>query len=258
MDGPRRQQGALNVKISLIVAAITVSLVALTVVPRLGAQPGAAGRPPMGSMGGGGGQGGGTSVALIDIGYIFKSHIRFKNSMDSLGKDIRATEDTLNKERTVIQKMMERLKDYKPGTPDYKHLEEDIAQKQADFQVKAQIQKREFVEREGALYFKTIQEINEQVKYFSEKNGIGLVMKFNGDATDPNDRDSVMRELNKPVMYYSPGIVISDAILAELNRGQTPNPNQPVVPPLSRKGFGPTGSDTPYQGQRPGVAPMNR
>ncbi len=145
------------------------------------------------------------------------------NAMDALGKDIRATEDTLNKERSGIQKLMERLKDYKPGTEDFKKLEEVIAQKQADFSVKAQIQKREFQDREAALYYKTLQEINEAVKYFAEQKGIGLVMKFNSEPMDPSDRDSVMRELNKPVMFQS-GINITDIILAELNRGATPVP----------------------------------
>jgi Skp family chaperone for outer membrane proteins len=217
------------------------SLVALSVVPQLGAQPGAQSRPMGGAQGG-------TNVALIDIGYIFKNHIRFKNAMDVLGKDIRATEDVLNKERTVIQKMMERLKDYKPGTPDFKKLEEDVAQKQADFQVKAQIQKREFTEREAALYFKTIQEINDAVKYYSEKSGISLVMKFNGDPTDPNDRDSVMRELNKPVMYYNAGIDITPVILQELNRGAQLNPGVGPPPPVTHKSIAPGGV-----GRQPGL-----
>ena len=68
----RRQQGALNVKTSLIAATIVASLVTLSVVSQLGAQ----GKFPMGAA-----PGGGTNVALIDIGYIFKNNIRFKNAM---------------------------------------------------------------------------------------------------------------------------------------------------------------------------------
>ena len=133
------------------------------------------------------------------------------------------TEDSLNKERMIVQKMMERLKDYKPGSPEFKKLEEDVAQKQADFTVKAQIQKREFQEREASLYFKTIQEINDSVKHYSESKGISLVMKFNGDPVDPNDRDSVMRELNKPIMFHR-GIDITPIILEDLNRGNAWRP----------------------------------
>lgn len=229
-------------KTSLIVATVVASLVALSIVPQLGAQNG---MPPRASANPGHGA---MPVALIDIGYIFKNNIRFKNAMDVLGKDIRATEDVLNKERMVIQKMMERLKDYKPSTPDFKHLEEDIAQKQADFQVKAQIQKREFQEREAALYFKTIQEINDAVKLYAESNQIGLVMKFNGDPIDSADRESVMRELNKPVMYYNRGIDITPFILTELNRGAVPNPGADTV-----RGGGGTGGGTRAPG---GYAPQ--
>lgn len=224
-------------KTSLIVATVVAFLVALSIVPRLGAQPGMQPRAPLGAGHAG------MPMALIDIGYIFKNHVRFKNAMDMLGKDIRATEDVLNKERVTIQKMMERLKDYKPGTPDFKKLEEDIAQKQADFQVKAQIQKREFTEREAALYFKTIQEINESVKAYAESNQIGLVMKFNGDPMESTDRESVMRELNKPVMYYNRSIDITPIILSELNRGAVPTAGtvQGGGAGPSKSSFGPGG-----------------
>jgi hypothetical protein len=129
--------------------------------------------------------------------------------------------------------------------------------------VKAQIQKREFQEREAALYFKTIQEINDQVRVYAENNQIGLVMKFNGDPIDAADRDSVMRELNKPVMYYNRGIDITPIILTELNRGAAPNPStvgNPASGPGPGGGVRPPGGYTPQprMTNQPGGQPMQR
>ena len=55
-----------------------------------------------------------------------------------------------------INKMVEKLKDYRPGTPEFKRLEQDVAQKQADFQVRGQLHKRDFMEREAAVYYKDL------------------------------------------------------------------------------------------------------
>jgi Skp family chaperone for outer membrane proteins len=220
------------VKKSLLAATVVATLVTFSLVSESSAQVGGMGRPAGGAVGSQG-------IALIDIGYIFKNHIKFKNAMDGLGKDIKVAEDTLNKEREVIQKMITRLKDYKPGTPDYKHLEEDVTQKQADFTVRAQIQKREFQEREAKVYLLTVQEINDTVKAYSDSQGLTLVMKFNGDPMDPNDRESIMRELNKPIMYYRPGIDITPVVLDQLNRGQAPLIGTKPAGPGTGPGAGP-------------------
>ena len=76
-------------------------------------------------------------VAVIDVGYIFKNHARFKAAMDKMKEQVMAAENTLKAERDRINGMMEQIKGFNPGTPEFKKLEADIAKAQGDFNVTA-------------------------------------------------------------------------------------------------------------------------
>lgn len=210
---------------------------------------------------------GGMGIAVIDIAYVFKNHNRFKQNMEFMKKDVMAAEETLKQERDLINKMVEKLKDFNPGTPDYKKLEEDITHRQSDFNVRAQLQKKEFLEREAKVYTNIYKEVADEVKIYSETNGIAIVLRFNGDPVDPNNRNSVLGEINKPIVYQRTGIDITPYILDSLNRrGQGtvnggPNGMVPRGGPITGPGpgpapqpnYGPTGGNVVRPGG--GVAP---
>ena len=66
-----------------------------------------AGRPPA------------THQAVIDVGYIFKNHTRFKSMMDKMRDEVMAAENGLKAERDRINGLVEQLKGFNPGTPEY-------------------------------------------------------------------------------------------------------------------------------------------
>jgi len=199
----------------------------------------------------------GMGIAVIDIAYIFKNHGRFKQSMEFMKKDVLAAEENLKKDRDHINQLIEKLKGFNPGTPDYKKMEEDITHLQSDFNVRASLQKKEFLEREGKVYTNVYREIADETKIYAEKYGIAIVLRFNGDPVDPNNRNSIMNEINKPIVYQRTGIDITPYILDSLNRrgpqpGSTANGNTfpqrttttttgpgPAPQPPIRTGFSP-------------------
>ncbi|MCX7432015.1 MAG: OmpH family outer membrane protein [Planctomycetia bacterium] len=91
-------------------------------------------------------------VAVIDVGYIFKNHVRFKAAMDKMKDEVMAAENALKGDRDRINGLMEQLKGFNVGTPEYKKLEAEIAKGQGDFNVNAQLQKKDFMEREAKVY----------------------------------------------------------------------------------------------------------
>lgn len=66
-------------------------------------------------------------AAVLDVGYVFKNHIRFKGAMDKMKDEVMAAENGLKAERDRITTMMEQLKGYNVGTPEYKKLEAEVA-----------------------------------------------------------------------------------------------------------------------------------
>jgi Skp family chaperone for outer membrane proteins len=156
-------------------------------------------------------------LAVVDISYIFKHHKAFEAKMKGMKGDVDGAETLLKQERQAIAKRQEQLEALKSGTPDYKMLDEQVATAKAKFNVKASQQRKEFLDREARIYYDTYLAVNDAVKYYAQRHNLGLVVRFNGDVTDPSRREDVLRAINRPVVYQN-AIDITPDVLQELNR----------------------------------------
>lgn len=182
---------------------------------------------------------GGTAIAVLDVSYVFKNHARFKTMMQQMQAQVEAAEQEVKKEREQLKQLAERLEEHRAGTPDYKQLEEQLARKQSDLNTKIQLQKKEFLQQEAKVYHTVYQEMMQEVDYYAATNGIGLVLRFNGDPVDAQKPEDVLRQINQPIIWFPKGRDITPEVLARLNR--------PAVNP---------GLSTPQPASRPGVPPL--
>jgi Skp family chaperone for outer membrane proteins len=199
----------LNVTKSRIVAAVAGSLllICLAVTPA----------PAQQRSGGMGMQPVAPGIALLDVSRIFKNHTRFQQMMTDMKADVERAEADMKGRRDQITQAVERLKELKAGTPDYKQLEQQIATMQADLNVQVQLQRKEFLLREAKIYNAIYGEVEAQVRYYAQNMGIAMVMRYNGDAVDADNPEDVLRNINKPVVYFAQGMDITDVILKQLN-----------------------------------------
>ena len=171
-------------------------------------------------------------VAVIDIGYIFKNHTRFKQAMDKMKDEVMQAENALKAERDRINGLMEQLKGFNVGTPEFKKLEAEVAKAQGDFSVNAQLQKKDFMDREAKVYLQVYNEIERGVSQFARDNGIAVVHRFDGDPVDATDRNRILGSITKPIVYYDPQIDITPDVLRMLNgaavAGAPASQSQPV------------------------------
>lgn len=177
--------------------------------------------------------GAGPRLALIDVSKIFKSHSRFKLQMEEMKRDVQAAENKVRQEREEINKMAtEILPQFQKGTQQYSEMEEQLADRQAKLAVAVNRQKNEFLQREATIYHNVYQEIWQATDYFCRQNAIDMVLRFNGDPVDVQRPDSVLTYINKPVVWYDPGLDITEAILRDVNRPAA-NPNPATATPGS-------------------------
>jgi Skp family chaperone for outer membrane proteins len=172
----------------------------------------------------------GPRLALLDVSKIFKTHPRFKLQMDEMKRDIQAAEQKVKGEREELAKgFNEGLATFTKGTQQYAEMEEQLANRQAKLQVDIQRTKVDFVQREAMIYHNVYQEIWQATDYFCRQNAIDMVLKFNADAVDVQRPDTVIAFINRPVVWYDPGLDITDAILRDVNRpaANTPGANNP-------------------------------
>jgi Skp family chaperone for outer membrane proteins len=134
--------------------------------------------------------------------------------MESADAQLKADRDTVaNKEKMREQ--------FNAGSPEFKQVDEEIARLKAEFQLKAGKIRRDFMEREAQVYYNTYMEVSNAVQYYAQQHNIGMVLKFNGDSIDPNNREDILRAINKPVVFQN-NVDITPDVLALLNRGGTP------------------------------------
>jgi Skp family chaperone for outer membrane proteins len=167
-------------------------------------------------------------VVLLDVSYIFKKHARLKALMDEMKRDVDTAEAWVKQERDAIVKLREQLNGFHPGSRDYKSLEETVAKRQADLAIKIQQQKREFLIREAKNYYNVYQEIQQEVNYYCQSQGVAVVLRFSREVVDVDSPDSVLAEINKPVITYDRNLDITDLILNQLNRRPAGGNTSPV------------------------------
>jgi len=168
------------------------------------------------------------NIAVVDISYIFKKHERFKATMEQMKKEMETIEGELKGDREKIAQQEQQRNQFNVGSAEYKKMDEDIARQMAEFNLKMGKLRKEFLEREAKVYYQTYLEVVDAVKYYAKRQGIGLVLRFNGEPVDPNRRDDVLREINKPVVVQDQ-IDITPDVLMLINREQS-QATRPAAP----------------------------
>jgi Skp family chaperone for outer membrane proteins len=147
--------------------------------------------------------------------------------------EVMQAENGLKAERDRINGLMEQIKGFNVGTPEYKKLEAEIAKAQGDFNVTAQLQKKDFMDREALVYMQVYQEIEKAVEQFARQHRIAVVFRFDGEpTTGTGDRDQILRGITKPIVYLEPGIDITPDVLKMLNGSSVAT--QPAGQPVQR------------------------
>jgi Skp family chaperone for outer membrane proteins len=164
------------------------------------------------------------SIALIDISKVFKQHTRFTSMMNTLKAEVERTEELMRKEAEALKQMVEQMKQYKPGSPEYKEWERQLAERRSDMNVQAQLTRKEFLQKEAKIYHQIYREIEYYLGIMASGRNYSLVLRFNGDQVDAENPEEVLRFINKPVVWHSPAVDITAEVVANLN-GRAPQPN---------------------------------
>lgn len=208
----------------MILSAVMAALVLSLAAPSYGQAPGAPqGHPQVISP-----------VAILDLPYLFRNHKRFKEMDEVLKAEIAGAEGQFMTEQKAMKDLVAKLQELRPGTPEYKAAEEELAKRDADMQLRINIMKKNFAEKKAKNYFDVYQEVMRYVGYHAQQAGIVLVLNFNGDPVDGTNPQSVIQGLNSTVLYKHPGVDITPIILQMCNDGvQIPmaQPNPGVANP---------------------------
>lgn len=156
-----------------------------------------------------------TSVAVVDVSKIFEEHAGFKQTMEAMRQEVVAFENELKGRGKEMETIREQMKQFDAGTPEFKKLESQILQMQADGQILATQKKRDLLDREAKVYYTVYTEIQKEVTAYAQHFKIGLVLRYNSAPIDPANRQSVLDGVNSSLVYQG-GIDITQRIIDQI------------------------------------------
>jgi len=181
----------------------------------------------------------GGGIAVIDIGKVFEEYPRFQQAKAGLKTEVEQAEASMKAEADALQGMIERLKAFKPGTLEYKQLEEQVAKKRADMNVAVQLQRKDFLQKEATIYHTAYREIQDQVQMLASQYGIVAVFRVNTEPVDQDQPEQILRNIQKTMVWHHPQLDITRLVLNNLiQRSGTPVGMQPNGPyPATKSGI---------------------
>lgn len=157
-------------------------------------------------------------VAVIDVGYIFKNYPRFNQAMEAMNTEMKSADGQLKADRDKLAQMEDQRNALKPGAPEFKKIDEDLAREKANFTIKQGTLRRDFMEREAKIIYQTYMELTTALKYYTQQHEIGVVVQFRGDPVDPNQQDDIRRAMMQPVIFQN-AVDITPDVLGMLMQG---------------------------------------
>jgi Skp family chaperone for outer membrane proteins len=170
-------------------------------------------------------------VALVDIVKVFENHARFKQQMEAIRAEIQAFEREIAREQESLSRQNEQLAGA-TSEVQRSQLEAGITRQLADLQVKASLKRNEILSREARVYYETYDEVCREVARLANAHGISLVLRFDSSSIDPQDRGSVLKAVNRPVVFQR-NLDLTDMLIAYA-KGTAPAPT-----PLGANSAGP-------------------
>lgn len=156
-------------------------------------------------------------IAVVDINYIFMNHPQFREKLDGMKGEVRQIETQLKQRAQQLMEMERERNTYNPGTPDYKRLDNQLAEAKAQFALEKERKQKEFLDKEAKAYYEAYGQVQGEIARYAKHFNIGLVLRYNGDEPDPAIRQQILGAINKPVQYQD-SIDITPDIEAMIKR----------------------------------------
>ncbi len=157
-----------------------------------------------------------TSVALVDIGKVFKSHPVFGQQLQDLKIEAEQFKTQTQQLQQQLQIEAQGLHGLEPSSSEFKAEESRLAQKSAAKEVEQRGVMRELMKREARLHFDTYTEVKNVIADYCEKAGIRMVLRYNSIAMNESDPAAIMQKVNGSVVFHTNQKDITNDIVTQI------------------------------------------
>tara|TARA_R110002049_G_scaffold47902_2_gene138494 strand:- start:31406 stop:32029 length:624 start_codon:yes stop_codon:yes gene_type:complete len=160
----------------------------------------------------------GHRIAVVDVAYIFKNHPGIKSQVSTVESNLKNYDAELTAKRDALKAEAERLKAFKPGSPDYIAQEEKVASMDSKLRLDMARKRKELADAEARIYYENYQRIAAGVKFLANHYKINLVLRYNSEDMDLEKGDSVIRGVMKNVVYHDDALNMTKGVMQYLDK----------------------------------------
>ena len=165
-------------------------------------------------------------VAVLDVAKVFKEHSAFNARMEQLKGEVDQFDALMKQKADALRLKLEGLKDqYENTSEQFKAGQADLAREDADLKIQANQKRQEILDKEAQLYLSTYQEIQGIVQELATKYNITLVLRYDSADIDQNDRASVIRGVNRPIIFQR-NLDLTNHVLPMVQTASLPSKNK--------------------------------
>lgn len=155
-------------------------------------------------------------VAVIDVGSIFDNCEPFKARLAKMKEEIARTRQEFAAEARQIMALEEQLENLDQQSGEYRVLQEQVESRRTVHTERAKRFNKGLMIIEAEAYAAAYIELQDAVEKYAKAHGIRLVIRCNTKPMDPNVPLSVMKRVNRDIVFQD-GIDITAEIIRRLN-----------------------------------------
>ena len=161
-------------------------------------------------------------VAILDVAKVFKDNTSFGDKMAALKAEAERLKGQVTAEQDRIKVEVMKLRDLKPG-PERNKREADLEQQHTHLRTTTRQAESELLSQEARVYFDTYREMQAVVEAIAQANGLSLVLRFDSESIDPNNRNEVIKGVNRAVVFHRE-LDLTKLVSEELNKRMASGP----------------------------------
>jgi Skp family chaperone for outer membrane proteins len=167
-------------------------------------------------------------VAVLDVAKVFKDNQQFSAKMASIKAEADGLKATIQQKQEAIKVEAQGLGGYEVGSPERNQMEATLEQKQTSLRTEARQAEANLLNREAQVYYETYEQMKSIVSSIATQNGISLVLRFDSNPIDANNRAEVIKGVNRSVIFHR-RLDLTNMVIKQMNpanaqaQGQTQN-----------------------------------
>ncbi len=141
-------------------------------------------------------------VAVLDVAKVFKENQAFDSKMKAIKAEADSLKGQIVQQQESIKSRAQQLTEYEVGSAERNKFEATLEQEQAALRTKARQAEADLLNREARVYYETYERMRGVVGNLASQHGISLVLRFDSEEIDPNNRAEVIKGVNRAVVYH--------------------------------------------------------